>query len=187
MIVICDLQWGAKRLRINFACGRQVLDGFFNVDAIRHPKAPRDPELIHAVEFDRDGMVRNPLPLDDGCADELHAMHIIEHVREWQAPHLVGEWLRLLKPGGRLIVECPDLEKAAKNLLSGMDKQWWLFPFYGDGSFKDPFMCHLFGYTPKSLARLLSECGFVKIEEKPPQTHGARLNRDMRMEARKPC
>ena len=30
-------------MRINFWCGRHVRDGWLNVDAVRHPKAPRDP------------------------------------------------------------------------------------------------------------------------------------------------
>jgi predicted SAM-dependent methyltransferase len=172
-------------VKINFACGRQVLDGYFNVDAVRHPKAPRDPELIHAVQFDAAGKVMNPLPLEDGCADELFAAHIIEHVHEWEAPALVSEWNRLLKPGGLLIVECPDIEKAAKNLLAGMAPQWCYFPFYGDGSHRDPYMCHKFGYTPATAERLLRDCGFTAIKHRPPQTHGAKVNRDMRIEARK--
>jgi SAM-dependent methyltransferase len=173
-------------MKINFACGRQVLDGFFNVDAVRHPKAPRDPELIHAVEFDSDGSIRNPLPLKDGCADELHAMHIIEHVFAWEAPALVGEWYRLLKPGGLLVVECPDIEHAARNLLAGLSDQMWLWPLYGDGGTKDPFMMHKNGFTPSKMKWLLSSCGLSNVRHLPPVTHGARLNRDMRFEARKP-
>jgi predicted SAM-dependent methyltransferase len=177
----------AIAMKINFACGRQVLDGFFNVDAVRHPKAPRDPELIHAVEFDPDGSIRNPLPLDDGCADELQAMHIIEHVFAWEAPSLVGEWYRLLKPGGMLVVECPDIEHAARNLLAVLPDQMNLWPFYGDPGPKDPFMCHKWGYTKRTLQGVLIRAGFESVKALPPQTHGARLNRDMRMEARKPC
>lgn len=174
-------------MKINFACGRQVWDGFWNVDAVRHPKAPRDPELLHAIKFGHDGAVLNPLPLADGCADELHAMHIIEHVAEWEARHLLAEWRRLLKPGGLLVLELPNLEAAARNLLAGMSEQWWMFPFYGDHSHKDHFMTHRFGYTPRTLAELVKGAGFVKLEQKPPQTHGARTARDMRLEARKAC
>ena len=54
-------------MRINFGCGRQVLDGWFNTDAVLSPKAPRAPELLHAVKFTPDGKVENPLPLPDGA------------------------------------------------------------------------------------------------------------------------
>lgn len=174
-------------MRINWWCGRQVLDGFYNIDAVLHPKAPRQPELLHAVRFNADGTVANPLPLADGCAELLQAMHAVEHVAEWEAPHLVAEWKRLLAPGGTLVLELPNLEAAARNLLAGMDKQWWSFPFYGDGSHRDPYMLHRFGYTPATITRLVEDAGFIKVRMLPPQTHGARVNRDMRVEAMKPA
>ena len=174
-------------MRINFWCGRQVLDGWFNVDAVRSPKAPRDPELIHAVDFHRDGRVANPLPLDDGCASELQAMHAIEHVYAWEAPYLLDEWSRLLKAGGRLVLELPNLEAAARNLLQGLGHQMSMWPLYGDPGHKDPYMTHRWGYTPTTICELVQRCGFVDIQLKPPQTHGARANRDMRLEARKPA
>lgn len=170
---------------INFWCGRQVLDGFYNVDAIRNPRAPRDPELLHAVQFAADGAVLNPLPLPDGCADELQAMHAIEHVYEWEAPHLLAEWRRLLQPGGLLVLELPNIEHAARNLLAGMSPQMCMFPLYGDGSHRDPYMCHRFGYAPKTIAALLKAGGFIDIRHLEPRTHGGRANRDMRVEARK--
>lgn len=172
-------------MKINFGAGKQTWPDFFCIDAVQHPKASRPLDMIHAVEFDGDGI--NRLPLEDGCADELHSYHFIEHVYAWQAPALVGEWYRLLKPGGVLVVECPDLLKAARNLLNGGPDQMHMWPLYGDPGHKDVFMCHHWGYTPKTLQALLIMAGFERCKEKPPQTHGARLDRDMRMEARKPC
>jgi len=58
-----------------------------------------------------------------------------------------------------------------------------LWPIYGDWNHKDPYMLHKHGYTPRSIVALLTDAGFRKIELKPPQTHGARANRDMRVEA----
>lgn len=174
-------------MKINWWCGRQVLDGWYNVDAVLHPKAPRQPELLHVVEFEANGVVRNPLPLPDGCATELQAMHAIEHVHEWEAPQLLLEWRRLLAPGGALILELPNIEAAARNLLAGRSKQMTMFAFYGDGSHKDPFMCHKYGYTPASITELVTASGFIKARVLPPQTHGARHDRDMRIEARKPA
>lgn len=173
-------------MRVNFGCGRRVLDGWFNVDAVLSPRAPRAPELLHAVTFKRDGAIANPLPLADGCADELQALHVVEHVCAWEAPALVGEWRRLLKSGGQLILELPDIEKAAQNLLRGRGDQWCMWPFYGDPSHRDPWMTHRWGYTPVTIMDLVAECGFVEIKVLPPQTHGPRPDRDMRVEARKP-
>lgn len=172
-------------MKINFWCGRQVLDGWFNVDAVLHPRAPRPPELLHAFEFEPDGAVRNPMPLADGVADELQAMHALEHVYAWEAPHLLAEWRRLLQPGGLLVLELPNLELAARNLLAGTKDQLCMWPLYGDPATRDPFMCHRWGYTRQSLEALLLQSGFDDVVHLPPVTHGARTNRDMRLEARK--
>lgn len=173
-------------MKINFGAGRRVLDGFYNVDAIHNRHAPRAPELIHAVEFTPDGSVRNPLPLADSCADLLQAMHVIEHVYAWEAPALLREWRRLLRPGGLLVLELPNIEAAARNLLAGKPEQMWLWPMTGDPSHRDPFMMHKHCYTPKSIQALVANCGFDDIKFLLPQTHGPRPDRDMRVEARKP-
>lgn len=170
-------------MRINFGCGRQVLDGWLNTDAVLSPKAPRAPELLHAVKFTPDGKVENPLPLPDGGASELQAMHVLEHVYAWEAEALVGEWRRLLRPGGLLVLELPNLEAAARNLLKGEGDQMAMWPLYGDPGHRDPFMCHRWGYTPRTCAALLQRCGFAGVRAMPPRTHGARIDRDMRLEA----
>lgn len=169
-------------MRINFCCGKQTWDGFFCVDAVKHPKASRDPDLLHVFTFDG-ARLSNPLPLEDGCAEELHSYHFLEHVRAWEGPALVQEWARLLREGGRLILELPNIESAARNLLAGMNDQMVMWPFYGDPSHMDDFMTHRWGYTPETVRSLLEANGFTKVKVLAPQTHGARANRDMRVEA----
>lgn len=175
------LSKGFSGVKINFGCGKQTWGGYFCVDAVRHPKASRDPDLLHALQFDGDKLL-NPLPLADGCCDELHSYHFIEHVYRWESPAVLAEFFRLLKPGGRLILELPDLEKAAKNLLLGSPDQMSMWPLYGDPGTKDPYMCHRWGYTPATMTKLLVDAGYQDIRVLPPQTHGARHNRDMRVE-----
>lgn len=169
-------------MRINFACGKQTWDGFFCIDAVRHPKASRDPDLLHILKFEGPSLV-NPIPLDDRCADEIHSYHFLEHVYAWEAPALVAEWGRLLKSGGKLVLELPNLELACRNVLNGMNEQMTMFPLYGDPHHRDVFMCHRWAYTPGSVRGLLEAGGFHKVRVLPPQTHGARTNRDMRVEA----
>lgn len=168
-------------MRINFACGKQTWDGFYCIDAVRHQKASRAPDLLHVLTFDR-GTLVNPLPLEDGVADELHSYHFLEHVYAWESPALVAEWARLLKAGGRLILELPNLEAACRNLLSGAGEQMAMWPLYGDPHHRDVFMCHRWGYTPRTVAELLAS-EFHSVRILPPKTHGARSNRDMRVEA----
>lgn len=152
---------------------------------MKHPKATRDPDLLHAFEFDLNKLT-TPVPLEDGCAEEVHSYHFLEHVRAYEAPALVNEFKRLLKPGGLLVLELPNIELAARNLLSGMDEQMSIWPLYGNHNELDPYMLHKFGYTPKTITLLLEEVGFTGITMCRPQTHGARVNRDMRVEAINP-
>lgn len=170
-------------MKLNIACGKQTWPDFYCVDAVRHPKASRAPDLLHAFKFESGGELINPLPLNDDCADELHSYHFIEHVYRWEALHLLEEFRRLLKSGAQLVLELPNIEAAARNLLAGMNDQMVMWPLYGDPEHRDPFMCHRWGYTPATITALLLAAGFRDIRVLPPRTHGRKLNRDMRVEA----
>lgn len=170
-------------MKINYCCGRQVLEGYLNIDAVVNPKAPRPPELLHTLSFHPDGSLLASTPLADACAEELQAMHALEHFYQWEAPALLREWHRLLKRDGKLILELPNLILACQNLLAGKSGQWSMWPLYGNQETRDPFMCHKTGYTPATVTKLLSDHGFINIKVLPPVTHGAKLNRDMRVEA----
>jgi len=171
-------------VKINFACGKQTFPDYYCVDAVQHPKASRPLDLVHAFTFDDKRLV-NPLPLKDGCADELHAYHFIEHVYRWEAPAVLKEFYRLLKPSGKLVLELPNLEAACKNLLAGGTDQMTMWPLYGDPGHRDPYMCHRWGYTPKTICRVVRLAGFEDVLVSPPRTHGVRKMRDMRVEGKR--
>lgn len=174
-------------MKINVCCGRHILDGWTNVDAVisDHPKAKgKHPQILADM---------TSIPLPDNCADELMCIHGIEHVFPWEAEVALKEWLRLLNPGGKLVIECPNLIKCCKNVLSGYTvegkhpDQMGLWGLFGDHTLLDPFMMHKYSYSPQSLQVMLEKCGFVQCQEETPQWHRAgALMRDMRMVARKP-
>jgi predicted SAM-dependent methyltransferase len=170
--------------KINFACGKQTWDDFYCVDAQLDHRATRDLDLYHAFTFTGETL-DNPLPLEDNCADEVHAYHFIEHVYRWEADAVLREFKRLLKPGGLLILECPDAEKCCRNILNGLKENMGYWGLYGDPTKVDPFMCHRWAYTPKTLGALLKSVGYKNIRQARPVSHGPKLKRDMRMEANK--
>jgi SAM-dependent methyltransferase len=175
-------------LKINFACGKSVMDGYFNIDAVRAADAPRDPELLHALQFGADGEILTPIPLPDGCADLLLSVHFIEHVHRWETPHVIAEWARLLVPGGQLILEMPDIVKCARNIVKGVagkhPEQLGMWGVYGDPREKNPYMVHRWGWTAATLTPLLHDNGFRDGVEKPTEFHGVgRHIRDFRLEA----
>ncbi|MFA6047068.1 MAG: methyltransferase domain-containing protein, partial [Phycisphaerales bacterium] len=155
-----------------------------NVDVQRSPKATRDPEILAKA---------TEIPLDDGVADEIMAIHLFEHFYYWEAPKALAEWRRLLKPGGLLVLEMPDVKKCAKNLVRLIETEdlknidsLAMHGLYGDPREEDPWMSHKWGWTPKTLRKLLRAHGFGSFTEPVPQWHAiGRKLRDFRLEARK--
>lgn len=168
-------------MKLNVGCGGRRIEGYRGVDVVAERSAA---EIIAPA---------NAIPLPDASVDEIMAIHLIEHVHVWEAPDLLREWHRLLKPGGLLVLELPDLMKFCRNIVEGYTlagkhpDQAGLWGAYGDPRFRDPFMSHKWGYTFKSLRPMVAECGFTEITERPTQWHPVgRDRRDFRLEARKP-
>lgn len=157
----------AEPVRVNLGCGNKYLDGWINVDKGDWTK-----------DVDSD---LTKLPFDDDYADEALSVHVIEHFYVWEAPDVLEEWLRILKPGGKLIIECPDLQKTILHMANGETRpELTMWPLYGDPRYGDPLMCHKWGYTPNSLSKLMDYVGFKDITEEPAQFHMKEI-RDMRL------
>lgn len=175
-------------MRVNFGCGRQVLDGYYNIDAALHPVAPRPPELLFHFRFDAEGKLIEQIPLEDGCAEEVMAIHVFEHFYQWECSAALREWHRLLKVGGKLILELPDFIKCCQNVVNGLQgkkpdqlQRWGL---YGDPREKNRLMMHPWGWGPDELINFLGNHGFTDMRQEVTQFHiNGRANRDMRIEA----
>jgi predicted SAM-dependent methyltransferase len=177
-------------MRLHIGCGHRVYDGFFNIDAVASPKAPRPPDLLYEFTFDDDGKLLEQIPLDDGVADEIIGIHVFEHFYRWTCEAVVTEFYRLLKPGGLLILELPDLIKCCQNVVDGRegrhDDQLQRWGLYGDPRDKNKFMCHPWGWGPQELMQFLQAHGFNHCKHLPTQFHSCgREHRDMRIEARR--
>lgn len=155
-------------IKLNLGCGKSYLQGWINVD------------VSTAYKVDQCADLRQ-LPFPDGYADEIMAIHVIEHFYRWEVDDLLREWFRVLKPGGKLILECPDLNKAIRNILEGQPDQMGMWALYGDWNHKDPLMMHKHGWSAKALSEVLGKFSEV-VAQKPAQYHKKDL-RDMRIEA----
>lgn len=167
-------------MRLNVGCGNKHIPGWTSVDAVALPGRTR-PDIIADCRS---------IPLSDGCADELMAIHLFEHLYLWEAEQALKEWHRLLKPGGALVLEMPDIIKSARNLLEltaqGSDKvdQLAMWGIYGDPRPKDHLMCHHWGWTFKTIAPVLGRNGFRDMVEKRTVFHAVGIGvRDFRIEA----
>lgn len=165
-------------MKIHMGCGARILPGWINIDIQKHPDAKADPEILADAR---------KVPLPDGCASLIQAIHLWEHFYLWECDALIAEWRRLLKPGGVLVLELPDLAKCARNLLDGIEGknpgQLSMWGIFGNPGLNDPYMCHRWGWTPKTLSNFLKENGFTDMIQSVPQYHPAgRERRDMRIQ-----
>ena len=102
------------------------------------------------------------LPFKDEFADMVHAAHVLEHFSRKEIPDVLDEWLRVLKVGGELRLEVPNLEFSAKEIVKhgglssgGMDV------LYGQQAYETDY--HKCGFTPALLKHVLQAKG-LKIK-----------------------
>lgn len=129
------------------------------------------------------------LPDADGTADAICAVHVIEHFYKWEVPNVLAEWKRVLKPGGKLILELPSMEKVFRYIANAMDRKlpmsetFSTLPLWGDPKYHDVAMCHKWGWMFSTLSMELVKAGFSGVKGLKPRYHF--VERDMRLEALK--
>lgn len=130
-----------KMLKLDIGCGGHPLEGYEPVD-IKH------------------GKQAYPLSYQEGSADEIHASHILEHFPHGQIHHVLGEWIRVLRPGGRLRISVPDFEVISRAYLEGKD-----IPVQGYvmGGQLDEHDVHRSLFDMEALMDVMSDCGLIGI------------------------
>jgi len=87
----------AKALKIDLGCGKN--------------RKPADWVGVDSIQFEGVDQVvdlTGPWPWADNSVDEANASHIIEHFTPEQRCHFVNELWRVLKPGAKASIICPN-------------------------------------------------------------------------------
>jgi SAM-dependent methyltransferase len=142
-----------KNLRIvDLGCGRgewlEVLrEGGFSGLGIDNNAAQAEAARDLDLEIEIDDIVAWLSRQKDRSVSLLTAFHVIEHLEFPTLLHLLKEAVRVIKPGGCLLLETPNPE----SLIVGAYKFWF-----------DP--THVRPYPPELITQLLESLGFGRIE-----------------------
>ncbi len=137
------------------------------------------------IRLDIDPMVRpdilcsitNMAPVASASVDAVWSSHNLEHVCRHEVPAALGEFIRVLRPSGLLLVTLPDLQQIAELVVADrLEEPAYMSPsgpispldmIYGHTASLArgySFMAHRSGFTCSSLKKLLQGAGFSEIE-----------------------
>lgn len=167
---------GKRKYLLNIGCGTissKLLPLCFQNDNIwQEIKLDIDPNVKPDIVADMTdmGMIKN------NSIDAIFSSHNLEHLETHMVPIALKEMLRILKFGGFILVNLPDLETIAKLILDGKLENTLYNSLAGPVSPLDmlfghnlsiqkgnSFMAHRTGFTAKRLGNLLIQAGFKEV------------------------
>ena len=116
-------------------------------------------------------------PVPSGSVDAVYSHHNIEHVFFHEVPLVLSEFLRVLRPGGEVLIATPDLQEVAEAVAAGRLETTLYRAPAGDIAALDvvyglrsdiesgrEYMAHRTGFTLRTLARKLNQAGFADVQ-----------------------
>ena len=167
-------------MKLHLGCGGVVLPGYLNIDS--HVEG-RPAEVF---KDDAATLKNFAEKYPNAEVEEIISFHLFEHMPRpgahcHNAETALKTWFNVLRPGGTLIIECPNFEEVVKEYVGGnkdrINNIFGLHRFPGD--------VHQWGYTPDSIRPLLEANGFYVVSVGPGTDYHAKLEPCMRVEAMK--
>lgn len=110
------------------------------------------------------------LECPDGSVESIYASHLLEHFGHQEVPAILAHWFTKLQPGGWLHINVPDINWAAREILSTeppisasfTTKEWIINGIlYGSQAHEGEF--HKSGYTKDILREKLLSAGYTEV------------------------
>lgn len=138
-------------MKLNIGCGKVYKEGFINIDAY-------DSTVADKI------MPANELRFPSNSVDKIESLQLIEHLGLFNAIYALSEWFRVLKPGGSLLIETPNLEVSFKKFINGdletrKNILTWIYGVESKG------MLHKLCFPEDLLEDQLKKIGFVDIKK----------------------
>lgn len=156
-------------MKLHLGCGGKHLDEYTNIDIIPGPTV----DLVSSAHELND--------IQDNSVDEILVEHLLEHLTFYEANRALAEWYRVLKPGGKLFIEVPDLLGLCKAFINANEYQrfqsnrgHWavIHHIFGNqrGHTVDEILSqvHKSGYTILRLYEMLEGVGFRGLQGQKP-------------------
>jgi SAM-dependent methyltransferase len=156
-----------NNIKLNIGCGTDYRPGFINLDASDELN-----KVDKLIDISVDSLADH---FQENSVDLILANDIIEHHFHWEAARILGDFHRILKPGGECEIRVPDCEKIIRSwglsierkltlLFGGQDLPQGIQPDMEASRKKYPqLFCHKYGWTRDRMERELSGIGFREI------------------------
>ncbi|QZZ19716.1 tetratricopeptide repeat protein [Leptothermofonsia sichuanensis E412] len=166
----------ASKLILHVGCGP------YNPEALPRPFRTADWREVRldinpAVQPDIIGSITDLSAVPNDSMDAVFSSHNLEHIYAHEVPIALGEFYRVLKPGGRVIITLPDIQVVAEYVAQGkLEEPLYESPagpisaidiLYGlrtDIAQGNHFMAHRTAFTGDSLSQKLQQIGFNRVE-----------------------
>lgn len=151
----CDPCWKKveepvfKPKKLNLGCYNKKMYGFINVD-IREDVHPDVVDDVFSLQT-----------FQPNTVDLIYACHVLEHADFKEAKKALSRWFDLLKPGGKIRLAIPDIEKVCAAVLYFKDMTYLKSAFWG--SQRHSFDHHKSGWTFDTIKEDLETAGFKDI------------------------
>ncbi len=145
-------------MKLHLGCGERYLAGFTHIDIA---------DFSH-IDYKRSVDDLSFLP--SSSVDEIYSSHTFEYFDRQQAPVVLREWNRVLKPAGKLFLAVPDFDSLIKIYSSTDTLQNILGPLFGKWqvSGQQNFIYHKTVWNGKDLSQTLVSAGFRYVEKFDP-------------------
>lgn len=165
---LTDTVYKNKHLKLHLGCGKIYLKGYINIDIRRTKATDYVCDVIN-------------LPFPKNSIELIETYHMIEHLPREVFLKALKNWYYILIPGGKLIIELPDFDKAVQEYLEGNEER--LNNIFGLHRFKGD--THHYGYNLKRLKQILIQNGFRDIVGLEPTDYHRLSEPCIRIEAQK--